>query len=92
MKNIIISASLLFCLYITTQSAIAESVDVFIPQREVTMNSSQMAKNLDNAARKFKESYSKKDNSSSEDDDSSSSNFGTFTKQIQVKQYKSDWT
>ncbi len=93
MKNKITGICLIFCLYLSVQTAFADSVDVNISRPQVTMESSQMAKNIDNMAKKFKESYSKTEDSSSqsETEDSSLMNNDIFDRQIEPKQYESDW-
>lgn len=93
MKNIIIYAGLIACLCIGFQKAYADSVDVFIPQREVTMNSSDMAKKFDEAARKIKEGYSKNGTTSTTTPSSTTTpTVSPFSKQTQPRKYTSQWT
>lgn len=93
MKNIIIYAGLIACLCIGFQKAYADSVDVFIPQREVTMNSSDMAKKFDEAARKIKEGYSKNGSTSTTTPSSTTTpTVSPFSKQTQPRKYTSQWT
>ena len=92
MKNIIIYAGLIACLCIGFQKAYADSVDVFIPQREVTMNSSDMAKKFDEAARKIKEGYSKKGTTSTTPSSTTMPSASPFSQQTQPRKYTSQWT
>lgn len=92
MKNIIIYAGLIACLCIGFQKAYADSVDVFIPQREVTMNSSDMAKKFDEAARKIKEGYSKNGTTSTTPSSTTMPSASPFSKQTQPSKYTSQWT
>ena len=91
MKCLLKCICLIISVIIYTEIAKADSVDVFVPQREVKMNSSEMAKNFDRAAKKVKESYTKDKNTKSGYTSPYSTKSKTY-KNNQTKKYTSEWT